>query len=755
MVDERIRVLMVEDSPTDALLIQHALAAGPARFDVTHVERLTQALDRLASGRFDVILLDLGLPDSQGLEALARLRDSTVRVPIVVLTARADDVLAVRSLQEGAQDYVAKSDAVGPVLTRIIRYAIERRRYEEALRESEARLRQLADNIPAGFIYQVLLEPNGKVGFTYCSAGIEAILGFTPEEAIADPMLLFRMTHDDDASRVWELNAKVIRERIPFDCEFRQRTRSGEMRWLHCRSTPRPTQHGTVWDGLAVDITARRRAEETRQRLITILETTTDFVGTFDAQGRALYVNHAGRVLCGIPDSEDLMGVPIVDFHPAWASEIIMGTGLPAAARDGSWTGETALLRRNNLELPASQVILAHFSPTNQIEYYSTIIRDLSEYKRLQEQFLHAQKMEAIGRLAGGVAHDFNNLLTVIRGYGESLLLSLPDDTPERNAAREISRAATMASALTRQLLAFSRRDAYLPIVVNPNQILSNMERMMRRVLPENVKLDIRAASDTRPVRADAGQLGQVILNLVINARDAMPTGGTLTVETANRLAGDSSAGPGSPQLYTILRVSDTGCGMTPELKERIFDPFFTTKPRGQGSGLGLATVFGIVKQSGGVIEVVSEPGQGSTFTVLLPSAGLEPAPSSIGATSPSAHGQVLLLVEDETKLRVLARTILQKAGYQVLDARDAAEARRLAASHKGPLHLLLVKPDQTELAAELGRERPELKVLLCSGGSQELASLPHDMPVLRKPYEPELLIGTVRSILEPQAQTS
>jgi two-component system cell cycle sensor histidine kinase/response regulator CckA len=766
MAEERIRVLMVEESPSDARLVQHALTSEPARFNVTHVENLAQALDCLARAPTDVILLGLGVSDSQGFEALATFRRAGTHVPIVVLTAHSDETLAMRALQQGAQDYLPKPEARGPLLTRTIRYAIERERHEEALRDSEGRLRQLADNIPSGFIYQLLQAPDGKVGFTYCSAGVEALLGITPAETVADPMLLFRLIHEDDHARVWALNEKVFREGIPFDCEFRERTRAGEIRWIHCKSTPRPLPHGgSVWDGLAVDVTARVRAEEERRKLALLVEGTTDFVGTFDADRQTLYVNRAGRALCGIAEADDLTGTSIVDFHTPRAGEFAINVALPAAARDGFWTGETALRHRDGTEVPASQVILAHFSATNQLEYFSTIIRDLSEYKRLQEQFLHAQKMEAVGRLAGGVAHDFNNMLTVVRGYGESLLSTLPAGTPEHAAAREIARAATMAAALTRQLLAFSRREDYLPVQVNLNQVLNYLDRMLRRVMPETVALETRPAAEARLIRADAAQLGQVIMNLAINARDAMPDGGKLVIETANADVSESAShgtGAQAPGPYTLLRVSDTGTGMSPEVKARIFDPFFTTKPKGQGSGLGLATVFGIVKQCGGFIEVASEPGRGSTFTVFLPSVVPEGAAAAAPATSSSHVGDVILLAEGETKIRVLARTILHKAGYRVLEARDAAEALHHSAQHSGPLHLLLgdiALPGMggVALARELSRQRPDLKVLLTARRPDEMATPPEewarDIARLQKPYDPDLLVRAVEAILSRQMQ--
>jgi PAS domain S-box-containing protein len=888
MFERRIQVLLVEDSPSDALLVRAGLTSGGAsQFEVTHVECLADALHHVSNGACDVVLLDLGLPESHGLETLASLRARTARVPIVVLTGHADEELATRALQEGAQDYLVKGQVGNALLARTIRYAIERKRNEEALRQSEERyrlivenqtefivkwrpdgtrtfvnpsycryfgqreeeclgtslflsltpplrealsakiarltpanpvatderrspawhgdlrwqawtdrgifdaegrlieilstgrditkrkraeealreseeqLRHLADNMPAGFTYQLLRGADGKAGFRYCSRGVETILGVKPSEVMSDPMLLFRMIHEDDFQRVWNLNEAVFRDVKPFDCELRQRTRSGEVRWLHCRSVPRMVPGGGhVWDGLALDITQRKQAEEARERLLAILEGTTDFVGMCDAQKRALYVNRAGRRLCGIGETEDITGLPVDSIHPEWARARIFEEGFPAAIRDGAWSGETALLRRDRQEIPVSQVILAHKSPAGNVEYFSTIIRDLSDYKRLQEQFLHAQKMQAVGRLAGGVAHDFNNLLTVIRGYGESLLASVDPDSPDVVPLREIVRAATTATALTRQLLAFGRRDVSQPVILDLNESLTSVNKMLRRLIPENIVVKTVLDSNLRSVLADPAQIQQVIMNLAINARDAMPTGGTLVIETANVDVKEGGRDPGgpSPGAYSTLTVTDTGCGMDRQTQALIFEPFFTTKPRGQGSGLGLATVFGVVKQSGGFIRVLSEPGCGSTFTIYLPSLVREAR--SVETGQPLAQvrgsGEVILIAEEEAKVRVLVRTILQKAGYMVLEARPGAEALQRAAQHDGPIHLLIADPGQggVALARELLSRRPELKVIFASANRVEnMDGWSGEVTVVQKPYEADVLLRTVRSVLDRQLQ--
>jgi PAS domain S-box-containing protein len=391
------------------------------------------------------------------------------------------------------------------------------------------------------------------------------------------------------------------------------------------------------------------------------------------------------------------------------------------------------------------------------------LLHDMSERRRLEEQLRQAQKMEAIGRLAGGVAHDFNNLLTVITGYCELLLQDLPAGDAAREEVLEIQRAAGAASTLTSQLLAFARRQVQQPRVLDLNRVVASAERMLGRLLGEDVVLSVSLAPDLGRVRADPTQVEQVLLNLAINARDAMPRGGRLTVETANAVmdegyvAGHRGASPGR---YVMVAVSDTGVGMDAETRARLFEPFFTTKAPGKGTGLGLATVYGIVKQSGGFIWVYSEPGLGTTFKVYLPRVDAEPEESP-PRSSPQATArghETILVVEDSPGVRRVAREALERNGYTVLEASDGPAALATAARHPGPIHLLLtdvVLPGLggPGLARALGETRPELRVLYTSGFSAE-ASAGHgviepDAHYLPKPFAMAALLQKVREVLD------
>jgi PAS domain S-box-containing protein len=389
------------------------------------------------------------------------------------------------------------------------------------------------------------------------------------------------------------------------------------------------------------------------------------------------------------------------------------------------------------------------------------IARDITGRKHLEQQLLQSQKMEAVGRLAGGVAHDFNNLLTVINGYSEQALETLLASDPLYQDIEEIKKAGERAASLTRQLLVFSRRQVLTPRILDLNAIVSDMERMLRRVLGEDVELAIALQPALDSLHADPGHLEQVIMNLVVNARDAMATGGRLLIETANVELDDSYAADHQavvPGRYVMLAVSDTGSGMDAETQAHIFEPFFTTKPVGEGTGLGLSTVFGIVQQSGGHIWVYSEPGKGTTFKIYFPRVAARPEPvEPRRAVGPAAGSETILVVEDEDGVRKWIRSVLKRAGYTVLEARSGAEALLQCQNHAGAIHLVLtdvVMPQMSgrELADRIAAIRPEIKPLFMSGYTGNAVvqhgALDPQAPFLQKPFTTASLAAKVREAL-------
>jgi PAS domain S-box-containing protein len=398
--------------------------------------------------------------------------------------------------------------------------------------------------------------------------------------------------------------------------------------------------------------------------------------------------------------------------------------------------------------------------------FFELFAEDVTERRTLELQLRQSQKMEAVGRLAGGIAHDFNNLLMVISGYSELLLDRIdPGDPSMRGPAREIASAAGRATTLTRQLLAFSRKQMMMPKVLDLNGVVSENLKMLNRLIGEDVELVMVPGGDLWRVKADPGQIEQVIMNLAVNARDAMPNGGKLTIETANVTLDEGYArqhAPVAPGEYVMLALSDTGAGMDSETQSHIFEPFYTTKGP-KGTGLGLSTVYGIVKQSGGYIWVYSEPGKGSTFKIYLPrvtEAGEAAAASTVQTQATVPGQETILLVEDEATVRKLARECLQLQGYVVLEAVEGAAALQLAQMHPGPIHLLLtdvIMPGMTgrELASRLSRSRPGIKVLYMSGYTENVIGhngmLDAGVMLLQKPFSLPTLRAKVREVLETE----
>jgi PAS domain S-box-containing protein len=504
-----------------------------------------------------------------------------------------------------------------------------------------------------------------------------------------------------------------------------------------------------------------RQLREREEYFKSLIEQAMDIIAVLDADGAVRYASPSVLPLLGY-GAEELVGQHIFDLvHPddigpalrVFAEGVATGQGgrllgLQVRHKDGTYRSLEAI-GRFLLDDPVVRGVVIN-------------ARDVTERRSLERQLLQAQKMEAVGRLAGGIAHDFNNVLTAIFGYADLLTEELPAGSPARQDLEEIRKAATRASALTRQLLAFSRQQVLAPMVLSVNDLVADVDKMLRRLVGEDVDLRLNLARDAGNVRADSGQLQQVIMNLVVNARDAMPTGGKLVIETADAELTEQYAELHQAVIsgrYVMLAVSDTGVGMDAQTKARIFEPFFTTKEKGKGTGLGLSTVYGIVKQSGGYVWVYSELGHGTTIKLYLPRVDAPAEPQAPPRETATLTGtETILLAEDDDILRPLTKGLLAKLGYTVLDAESAEQALAVAGARQGPIHLLVadvVMPGASgrELARRLAQSRPETRVLYVSGYTDD-AIVHHGMldpglKFLQKPFTPAALARKVRDVLD------
>jgi len=524
-----------------------------------------------------------------------------------------------------------------------------------------------------------------------------------------------------------------------------------------------------------LDITDRYRAEVAQaasdERYRVIAEAASDAIITIDTGSRILVVNRAVERIFGYP-ADELVGQSLTTLMPEYLRHVHqagLGRYLQTGKRHLNWTAiELPGLHRQGHEVPIEVSFGESKGPAGHT--FTAIVRDISDRKaaevamrRNEQQLLQAQKMEAVGRLAGGIAHDFNNLLTALSGSVHYLLERHPEGTAEHAELKAIEDASDRAAALTGQLLTFSRGQVLLPVEININDGVRRTAALLRRLIGAHIDIALGLEESLGVVKADPTQLEQVLLNLAINARDSMPEGGTLRIETSNvTVNGDyASTHLGlEPGPYIMLAVTDTGHGMDAITKAQIFEPFFTTKEAGKGTGFGLATVYGIVKQSGGSIYVYSEPGHGTSFKIYLPCVGVCATPEVYGDALEGAarRGEVVLLAEDRDDVRRFSARVLRECGYEVLEAENGEAALALARTHAGPLHLLLsdaVMPGMSGkvLAERLRAVRPEVRVVFMSGYTDDTVLdrnvVESGIAFVQKPFTPARLAAAVRSALD------
>ncbi|UCC70953.1 MAG: PAS domain S-box protein [Gemmatimonadota bacterium] len=633
----------------------------------------------------------------------------------------------------------------------------EEKRAREELQRTNETLRALIEASPLAIL--ALDTERNVLSWNHAA---ERIFGWRADEVLDRP--LPPVVPEDQQQQFRRLYGRLLQGQSIHEVEVTRRRRDGKLIDVKISAGPLRDAAGRVTGtiGVIADITERKQAEETRKRLAEILQATPDLVGMFTADGIAIYLNPAGRQMLGVYEEQAPSATPVWEYHPEPDRTRFRNEVLPTAVREGYWSGEMTFKARDGRKIPTSMVIVAHRTEGGQVNHLSVIARNLTEQKALEERLRHAQTLEAIGRLAGGVAHDFNNLLTSIIGHCELLLKNIPDQQT-RADIEEIKAAGQRAADLTSQLLAFGRRQVLQLRPVDLNQVIADLGPRLKEMVGDKVKLRTALEEGLQQVKADPIQVEEIIVSLVENSCEAMPNGGRLAVETGSvDLEADTAhqLGLSQPGRYAVVSVTDTGHGMDDETQARIFEPFFSTKAEVKGTGLGLPTVYGIVKQSGGDIWVRSEPGRGTMVKIYLPAVE-EQAAAAEAAQAPEdpavSTSGTILLAEDEPAVLSLAARVLRARGYNVLQARDGAEALAIQEGHRGPIDILITdvvmpKLGGPELAERLAGARPETRVIFMSGYTDNKTvrdmMADKDVSFLQKPFSPSALAELTRQVI-------
>jgi PAS domain S-box-containing protein len=827
-----LRALILEDKQSDVELILYELRRSGFELEWEHVETEADYLDRLDTA-IDVILADFTLPQFDALRALQLLQERNLDIPFIVVTGSVSEEAAVECMKRGASDYLLKDRLarLGPAVeqalhaktlrdeSRLTAEQIQRRNREltlllqivaasaaspepESVLDTACRELALAFGIPhaAAFLFD---EKSQTATFVaeHVPPGwdrlIDAMLPVANSPLFEhilshkSPLVASDGPNDPRLAPIRELliqsnTASLLVLPLTID----NRVMGGiELRSVepYRFSVQQVALAWRVADQLSGAI-ARVRLDQERRLLTAAIEQAAESVIITDTEGTIVYVNPGFEQITGYSRAEAVGQNPRILKSGEQAASFYQD--LWASLKAGqSWRGRFVNKTKDGTLCTVDSSIAPVRDENGRIVNYVDVQRDVTHELQLEERYLQAQKMEAVGRLASGIAHDFNNLLTAIKGYTGLLLTSIEEGTAtqppsslteERDGQdaldtasmradlEEIDRATEHAASLIRRLMAFSRKQVLQPQVLDLNAVVANAERMLRRLIGEDIELVVSPSKDLGKVEADPGQIEQIIMNLAINARDAMPHGGKLILETANVVLG-KDRGEGQtecePGAYVCLAVSDTGTGMDEKVRSHLFEPFFTTKEVGKGTGLGLSTVRGIVTQSGGNIKVHSEVGTGTTFKIYLPQVMQDTSSDAEKPTSGTlASGQeTILVVEDEEFVRELTMRILEQQGYSVLAASHPDEALQYSAQYDGPIHLLVtdvVMPEMggRELASRLTASRPETKVLYVSGYTDDAIMrhgiLDEDLAFLQKPFTLTTLSSKVRDVLDsPPAQ--
>jgi len=764
MKKEKTKVLLIEDNLGDTLLIREMLTeAGRGSFILETARSFSEGLMKIAAEEPELVLLDLNLPDSSGLETLRKARHTIPDIPIVILTGIKDEEMALEAVKQGAQDYLVKGEIDDKLLARSIRYALARKELELELEKERDRAQKYLDIAEVIFLAldsEERITMINKKGCEILGCSEGEILGrnwfelFCPREKREKRRENFRKT----VSGALELSPYVELDII---------TCTGERKLIAWHNTLILDDRGQITGILSSgdDITEKKRVENSIKSSAMewrkTFDSISDMILILDPQLNIIRVNKAVSEMLKLPYQEILGKRCYHMFHNTnQPPDFCPYKELVAERKEICWEQFEPKFERH-----FSITMTPVFDESGNLNSIIGIYRDITEEKRLQEQLEHAVKMEAVGRLAGGMAHDFNNNLTPIVGICDLLLEEMNSEHPLYSDIVDIRESAERCTNLVKQLMAFSRKQVVEPKTFNLNNVINNMEKMLARLIGEHIHLEKNLDTRLELVKADIGQIELVIVNLVVNARDAMPYGGRISIETANVYIDEEftrSHLDFKPGWYVVLCISDTGIGMDKDILDKIFEPFFTTKEKGKGTGLGLAIVYGIVKQAGGSILVESEPGRGTTFRIYLPVVDESEKKILTKESKPKTmalHGwETILLVEDELSVRKVVKRALEYMGYKVIDAEDGQQALTLIKQLKTPIDLLItdvIMPEMSgkDLALRIQALFPDLKVVFISGYLDDIIGnqgiLEPGIQFIQKPIKIEALAQKIRETLD------
>jgi PAS domain S-box-containing protein len=758
MAEQPIQVLLVEDNPADVRLWQELLwDVTSAQFQLIPVERLDEAMEMLKQQRFDVILLDLSLPDSQGLETFVKMHLQAPAIPIIVLTGLDDESLATKAVQEGAQDYLVKGQVNGDLLVRCMRYAIERQRAEEALRQSEERFRVALKNSPI-----IVSTQDKELIYTWV---YNSSPGLTKEDREIVGKRDLDLLNWEEGQRLTDIKKRVLLTGAGTREEVSITTVQGRRYYdLTVEPLRNETQEVVGITCASIDISDRKLAEEKIREQAALLDVTADAIFVRDLENRIIFWNKGAENLYGWR-SEEVYGQDATQllYEDEPLSEV--GTAMLTVMSKGQWQGELTKVTKSGKEVLVASRWTLVCNEDHSPKSILTVDTDITEKKQLETQVFRTQRLESIGTLASGIAHDLNNILTPILAVAQLLPLKFPDlDSEHQHLLEILEDSARRGADLVKQVLSFARGVEGKRMTLQPKHLIKEVVKIVKQTFPKSIEVFMDVPKDLWTVCGDSTQLHQVLMNLCVNARDAMPCGGCLTISAENlavdenyaRMHLEAKVGP-----YTVITVTDTGVGIAPEILERIFEPFFTTKELGKGTGLGLSTAIGIVKSHGGFVNVYSEVGRGTSFKVYLPAVQETEVQLTQELEPLIGKGELILVVDDEPGIQEITKTSLEAYNYKTLIAGDGIEAIALYAQNRHQISavlmdMMLPSLDGITAIRTLQKIDPKVKIIATSGlmSSSKLAEASDAgaKVFLAKPYTVKELLLTLQKLLDLSA---